>query len=76
MILADVIRKRIKYYMELNNMNFWAITKATGVPCSTITSFMDGKSKMIRLDNLMYICNGFNITLKEFFSDERFDDAE
>ena len=34
------------------------------------------KNRTIRLENLLYICEAFNMKLSEFFSDERFDDAE
>ena len=48
----------------------------SGVPCSTISTFMSGKSELLKLDTLLHICNGFNITLSDFFSDQTFDTAE
>ena len=57
---------------EKNNMNIWALCKASGIPCSTISTFMSGKTELIKLDTLLHICEGFNITLGDFFSDELF----
>ena len=76
MLLSDAIRKRINYYLKENNMNTWKLCKMSGVPCSTISTFMSGKSELLKLDTLLHICNGFNITLSEFFSDQTVDTAE
>lgn len=76
MKLSDAIRKRIKFYLKFNKMKIWKLCEKSGVPCSTISTFMTGKTELIKLDTLLHICNGFNITLKEFFDDETFDEAE
>ncbi len=76
MKLSNAIRKRIKYYLKQNNMNVWALCKNSGIPCSTISTFMSGKTELIKLDTLLHICDGFGITLGEFFTDSIFDNAE
>ena len=75
MKLSDAIRKRIKYYLRIKNMKVWDLCKATGIPCSTISTFMSGKTELIKLDTLLHICEGFNLTLGEFFTDSIFDDT-
>lgn len=76
MKLSNAIRNRIKYYLKLNNMKMWDLCKYSGIPCSTLSTFMFGKTELLKLDTLLHICNGFNITLQEFFSDSIFDTAE
>ena len=76
MKLEDAIRNRIKYYLKEKDMNVWKLCKMSGIPCSTISTFMSGKTELIRLDNLLHICEGFGITLGEFFTDTIFDTAE
>ena len=76
MKLSDAIRKRIKYYLRVKNMKVWDLCKATGIPCSTISTFMSGKTELIKLDTLLHICEGFNLTLGEFFTDSIFDDTD
>lgn len=76
MKLSDAIRKRINDLLKLNNMNKWKLYKATGVPVSTLSYFMNGKRELITIKTLLHICEGFNITLKQFFEDEIFDDVE
>ena len=76
MKLSDAIRKRIKFYLKEKNMNVWKLCKMSGIPCSTISTFMSGKTELIKLDNLLHICEGFGITLGEFFTEPMFDIAE
>ena len=76
MKLSNAIRNRIKYYLKLNNMKMWDLCKYSGIPCSTLSTFMSGKTELLKLDTLLHICNGFNITLQEFFSDSIFDTDE
>ena len=37
---------------------------------------MNGTTELIKLDTLLHVCEGFNITLIEFFSDPTFNDVE
>ena len=69
MQLSDAIRKRIIYYLKINKMKIWDLCKATGIPCSTISTFMSGKTELITLDTLL------NISLGEFFTDSIFDNT-
>lgn len=75
MKLSDAIRKRIKYYLKTQKMKIWDLCKATGIPCSTISTFMSGKTELIKLDTLLHLCEGFNISLGEFFTDSIFDNT-
>lgn len=76
MLLSDAIRKRIKCYLKMEKTNLWGLYKRTGIPMSTLASFMRGDRELITLKTLLHICEGFNITLKEFFDDKMFDDVE
>lgn len=76
MKLSDAIRKRIKYYLKLKEMKVWDLCKMSGIPCSTISTFMCGKTELLKLDTVLHICEGFGITLGEFFSDSTFDSVE
>ena len=48
----------------------------SGIPCSTISTFMSGKTELLKLDTLLHMCEGFGITLGEFFTNPMFDTAE
>lgn len=47
MLLADAIRKRIKYFLKLNKTNLWGLYKSTSIPMSTLSSFMRGDKKIL-----------------------------
>ena len=72
MNLSEANRKRIKFYLDKNNMNVWTLCKTSGIPCSTISTFLSGKTELIKLDTLLHICEGFSISLGEFFTDDLF----
>ena len=76
MQLSDAIRKRINNLLKINNMNIWKLYKATGVSASTLSYFMSGKRELINLKTLLHICEGFEISLKDFFYDSLFIDVE
>ena len=38
--------------------------------------FLTRKTKTIRLENLLFICDALNISLSDFFADNRFKNAE
>ncbi len=75
MVLAKAIRKKITRLLKEHDWKTWDLCKATGIPCSTISTFMSGKTSLLKLDTLLYICEGFDITLAEFFSDPLFKDV-
>lgn len=76
MYLSDAVRERIKFYQKKNGMSLWALFKASGVPISTLAAFMSKRTELIKLDTLLHICEGLNITLGEFFKDSMFNTAE
>lgn len=76
MEFSDVVALKIKELMEQQNVTTYKLQDLTGVYSSTITMFLTRQTKTIRLENLLYICEGLGITLSEFFADERFKNAE
>jgi DNA-binding Xre family transcriptional regulator len=76
MQLSDALRLRIKLLLKENDMKVWDLCKVTGIPCSTLSTFLTGKSKLLKLNTILHICEGLNIQLKDFFADENFFDVE
>ena len=48
----------------------------SGLSYSTVFSIFYGKSNSPKLVTILHICEGFGITLGEFFTDSTFDTAE
>lgn len=76
MYLSDAVRDRIKFYQKKKNMSLWGLFKASGVPMSTLAAFMSKRTELIKLDTLLHICEGFGITITEFFEDAIFKEVE
>lgn len=76
MQLSDATRLRIKRLLKANNMKVYDLCKTSGIPCSTLSDFMNNKTKLIKLDTLLHICEGFNITLVDFFDNDLFIEVE
>ena len=76
MDFSDVVALKIKELMEQQDVTTYKLQDLTGVYSSTIAMFLTRQTKTIRLENLLYICEGLGITLSEFFADERFKNAE
>ena len=76
MLLSDAVRDRIRFYQKKKNMSLWGLFKASGVPMSTLAAFMSKRTELIKLDTLLHICEGFGITLTEFFEDGVFKEVE
>lgn len=75
MQLSDATRKRIKFLLKEKNMKLWDLSKAAGISLPTISDFLKNNTKNLRMDTMLHICEGFNITLKDFFDDPLFEDV-
>ena len=75
MQLSDATRKRIKQLLKHNNMKLWDLSKAAGISLPTISDFLKNDTKNLRMDTMLHICEGFNISLGEFFTDSIFDNT-
>ncbi|MBS5857822.1 MAG: helix-turn-helix domain-containing protein [Clostridia bacterium] len=75
MQLSDATRKRIYNLLKENNMKLFDLSKSAGVSLPTISDFLKNDTKNLRMDTMLHICEGFNITLQEFFNDPLFDDV-
>ena len=76
MDFSDLIAIKIKELMQEQNVTIYKLENLSGVYSSTITMFLSRKTKTLRLENLLYICEGLGTNFSDFFADERFKEAE
>jgi len=74
--LSQAVRIRITNLIEERNINVSKLSTLAGISRSTLSKFLAGKRKIIRLDMIEYICEGLNMKLKDFFNDAIFDNIE
>ncbi len=76
MDFSDLVALKIQELMKQQNITIYRLQDLSGVYSSTIDMFLTRKTKTIRLENLLYICDALNISLSKFFADKRFENAE
>lgn len=76
MDLSKAIRIRITNLIKETNISVSKLSTLAGISRSTLSKFLAGKRKLIRLDMIEYICEGLDIKLKDFFDDKVFDNIE
>ena len=67
MKLADAVILRIEQLCIEQNKTKYDLFIASGVPQSTLTSIKKKRSQSAKISTLYAICEGFNISLEEFF---------
>lgn len=75
MQLSDAIRKKISNLLIEHHQKPFELARNAGIALPTLLDFLKGDTKNLRVDTLLHICEGFNITLEEFFSDSLFKDV-
>ncbi len=67
MKLQDAIIARIEQLRKQKRMSKYKLSMASGVPQTTLSSIIKKRSESIKLITLYWICEGFEISLEEFF---------
>ena len=76
MLLCTAVRQRIINIATERNITLHRLSLDSGVPYSTLSSFMNGKSNSLTLTTLLHLCEGSNMELQDFFKDKLFKDVE
>lgn len=72
MTLSNAVKQRIINIATNQGIKIHKLALNSGVPYSTISSFLNGKCESITLTTLLHICEGTGLTLKDFFDDPLF----
>ncbi len=72
----EAIKKRVIELCEKYNYNINTLANFAGIPPTTIYSIINKKSKNPGIISIKKICDGFGISLREFFNSDFFDDIE
>jgi len=69
-------KNRILFLLEQKQMSIYALAMKSGVSASTIKSILYGKSKNPGVVTIKLLCDGFGISLYDFFNTEVFRSTE
>jgi len=73
---SDAVVTRILDLCHKKNMNINMVATRAGINPSTIRSAIKKRCKSPKADTIYYICIGFDITLKEFYDSELFENID
>ena len=73
MLLEDAVALRIEQLCIERKMTKYELSERSGVPQTTLTSIKKKRSTSVKMKTLYAICEGFDISLAEFFSSPLFD---
>ncbi len=76
MLLCTAVRQRIINIAASKGISLHKLALSSGIPYSTLSSFMNGKSNSLTLTTLLHLCEGAHMDLVDFFKDPLFKDVE
>lgn len=76
MDMYTAVKDRIQELLEEKQMSIYKLSIEAAVPASTIKNILYGKSKNAGIITLKMICDGFGITINEFFDTDTFKNLE
>ncbi len=72
----EAVAKRILALCREKGITINGLANVSGIPPSTIYSMLNEKSKNPGIVSLKKMCDGLEISLREFFNSDLFDDLE
>lgn len=76
MCIKEAVEKRIVELCEERGIAINALANISGVSPSTVYSILNEKSKNPGVCSIKKICDGLDISIREFFDSELFDNLE
>ena len=76
MNIKEAVAKRILDLCAERNIAVNALATVSGIPPSTVYSMLNEKSKNTGVVSIKKICAGLEISIRDFFDSELFDDLE
>lgn len=75
MKLNEAVSLRVKELLQERNMTQYQLFSLSGVPKSTLNNLLNCAYDSVKLRILHEICQGFQISLTEFFQSPLFDEV-
>lgn len=76
MLLPEAIKLRIIELLDENKISAYKLSYKGGISPSNISDVLRGKVAEPTVSTILHICEGANITLKDFFDSKVFDEVE
>ena len=76
MEIREEIKIRITELCNEKSITIYELGKLSGIRATTIYSIIDGKSNNPSIISIENICKGLNVSVRDFFDDELFDNID
>lgn len=76
MEIREAIKIRITELCNEKSITIYELGKLSGIRATTIYSIIDGKSNNPSIISIENICKGLNVSVRDFFDDELFDNID
>ena len=76
MVISEAIRLRIRDLLEEYETTAYKVSYKAGISSSIISDCKRGKVKEPTISSLIHICEGFGISLRDFFDSPYFKEVE
>lgn len=76
LLLPEAIKLRIIELLDENKISAYKLSYKGGISPSNISDVLRGKVAEPTVSTILHICEGANITLKDFFDSKVFDEVE
>jgi len=70
------VRVRIVQLCEESEISVNKLNNISGVTQSTVNNIVSGRNRSATISTIKKLCDGFGITIQEFFDAEQFHDLE
>lgn len=76
MRIGEAVRVRIVQLCEEREISGNKLSNISGVTQSTVNNIVSGRNRSATISTIKKLCDGFGITIQEFFDAEQFHDLE
>lgn len=76
MTISEAVVKRVFELCDARNLTVNKISNISGITQSTVSDIVNGRTENAGIATIKKLCDGFEISIREFFDSDLFDDLE
>lgn len=76
MTISEAVVKRVFELCDARNLTVNKISNISGITQSTVSDIVNGRTGNAGIATIKKLCDGFEISIREFFDSDLFDDLE
>lgn len=73
--MREILVDRVEQICKEKGISYYKLSYKSTIPMTTLMHIMDGSTQNPGILTIMKICDGLEVTLKEFFDTPEFDEA-